>query len=189
MYASSRGQWIRTRKRWAIYLRDKLTCVYCMTKVTDLHKNRRFLTLDHVKDRDDHTATNLVTACSRCNSAKRGQTLAWTAGWLGQNASTLRGRIKVRKDRDFTQYLSGARALLGEVPGVPIASVVRRNSELVKATRATFALPEVRYAAGVGTTPSRADLVVEFHGFEQTFGDDDGNAWDPHTEMMMRGAM
>jgi hypothetical protein len=61
--------WVRPSTRLAIYLRDGLACVWCGASVEDGAK----LTLDHL---DAHTnggnnaATNLVTACHRCNSSR-----------------------------------------------------------------------------------------------------------------------
>src|SRR4051812_35019306 len=41
------GQWITAKKRLAIYLRDRMTCVYCLV---DLHDaDPRDITLDHIK--------------------------------------------------------------------------------------------------------------------------------------------
>jgi 5-methylcytosine-specific restriction endonuclease McrA len=61
--------WIRPEKRQAIYLRDGFACVYCEAKafagVT--------LSLDHLRpfrDGGTNAASNLVTACTRCNSSR-----------------------------------------------------------------------------------------------------------------------
>lgn len=62
------SKWIRKEKRLAIYLRDGLACVYCGRGLEDVQ-----LTLDHVIPRSQgglHEATNLVTACTACNSAR-----------------------------------------------------------------------------------------------------------------------
>jgi 5-methylcytosine-specific restriction endonuclease McrA len=61
--------WIRKEKRLAIYLRDGLACCYCGGAVEDGAK----LTLDHIKCHDhggSNDATNLVTCCHSCNSAR-----------------------------------------------------------------------------------------------------------------------
>ena len=61
--------WIRQEKRLAIYLRDGLACAYCGASVEDGAP----LTLDHLRPVSrggKNEATNLVTACSRCNSAR-----------------------------------------------------------------------------------------------------------------------
>lgn len=54
--------WIRKEKRQAIYGRDGYACVYCGT--------RKRLSLDHIKPRSkggSNEASNLLTACCRCN--------------------------------------------------------------------------------------------------------------------------
>jgi hypothetical protein len=67
--------WIRQVKRLAIYLRDGLSCAYCGESVED----GASLTLDHVlpvvKGGTNH-ASNLVTACIRCNMHKGKRNLA-----------------------------------------------------------------------------------------------------------------
>jgi 5-methylcytosine-specific restriction endonuclease McrA len=66
------SKWIRPEKRARLYHRDGHACVYCGASIyedADL-----VLTLDHVVPcelgGENHHA-NLVTACLRCNSAKR----------------------------------------------------------------------------------------------------------------------
>ena len=66
--------WIRREKRLAIYLRDGLACVYCGESV----ETAAPLTLDHLRPYSKggtNTATNLVTACHRCNSSRGSQTV------------------------------------------------------------------------------------------------------------------
>ena len=61
--------WIRQEKRLALYLRDGLACAYCGASVEDGAQ----LTLDHLRPvsrKGGNEATNLVPACSRCNSAR-----------------------------------------------------------------------------------------------------------------------
>lgn len=56
-----------TRKN--VFKRDNFTCQYCGIK----SKNMKQLTIDHVMPRSrggDSSWTNLVTACSRCNTKK-----------------------------------------------------------------------------------------------------------------------
>lgn len=75
--AGSGSGWIRKDKRLAIYLRDGCACAYCGLAVEDGAE----LTLDHVLACElggTNEATNLVTACLSCNSAKRDLTIrAW----------------------------------------------------------------------------------------------------------------
>lgn len=58
--------------RAAIMLRDAYTCQYCADK-----PGQAALTVDHVVPRSrggEHSWTNLVTACKRCNQRKGNQT-------------------------------------------------------------------------------------------------------------------
>ena len=64
------SKWIRREKRRAIYARDDFRCIYCGAGVED----GATLTLDHVTPRvlgGGNEASNLVTACLHCNSARR----------------------------------------------------------------------------------------------------------------------
>jgi len=66
------SKWIRPEKRLAIYLRDGFACVYC--KVEAEAGEGGGLSLDHVTPREmggTHHATNLVTCCCSCNSARQ----------------------------------------------------------------------------------------------------------------------
>jgi hypothetical protein len=60
--------WISQHKRLAIYLRDGLQCCYCGKNCEEAK-----LTLDHLKPYSkggSNEATNLVTSCISCNSAR-----------------------------------------------------------------------------------------------------------------------
>lgn len=66
--------WISQIKRLAIYLRDGLACCYCGHSC----EQGAQLTLDHVRPARNgggNKATNLATACDRCNRAKGKRTL------------------------------------------------------------------------------------------------------------------
>jgi hypothetical protein len=68
------SKWIRPAKRLAIYARDGFACVYCGSEDR--------LSLDHLTPREiggTHHATNLVTSCVSCNSARRDLPMR---GWL-----------------------------------------------------------------------------------------------------------
>lgn len=68
------SKWIRPEKRWAIYLRDGGDCVYCRG-VFPLGSD---LTLDHIVPRSQggtNDASNLVTVCHPCNSARQDRPL------------------------------------------------------------------------------------------------------------------
>lgn len=63
------GVSIRPEKRLAIYLRDGLACCYCGSALEE----GTLLSLDHLVPHHDggtSEATNLVTACHKCNSAR-----------------------------------------------------------------------------------------------------------------------
>jgi 5-methylcytosine-specific restriction endonuclease McrA len=64
------SKWIRPEKRLAIYSRDGFCCVYCRAEDK--------LSLDHLQPRElggSHEATNLVTCCVSCNSARKDQAM------------------------------------------------------------------------------------------------------------------
>tara|TARA_R100001460_G_scaffold32526_1_gene63813 strand:+ start:1307 stop:1675 length:369 start_codon:yes stop_codon:yes gene_type:complete len=71
------SKWIAVERRWQIYSRDNLACVYCWSCED--------LTLDHVdptrrktwngRDIEDHSNDNLVTCCRSCNSKKHTKSL------------------------------------------------------------------------------------------------------------------
>lgn len=68
------SKWIRREKRLAIYLRDGLACCWCGEGVED----GTSMSLDHLipySQSGSHEASNLVTACSRCNSSRADRTV------------------------------------------------------------------------------------------------------------------
>lgn len=68
------SHWIRPVKRLAIYLRDGLACVYCSSTIEET-----MLTLDHIIPYSQHgtnDASNLVTACGRCNKSRGPRSLS-----------------------------------------------------------------------------------------------------------------
>lgn len=70
------GQWIRSDKRLAIYLRDRFTCLYCLADLHDVDPND--ITLDHVipkADKGTNSEKNLVTCCKSCNSSRQDKPL------------------------------------------------------------------------------------------------------------------
>ena len=101
------GRWIRSEKRLAIYLRDRLTCLYCLA---DLHGAAPAdLTLDHLVARSDggsNEAANLVTACRRCNSSRQDKPLGLFAG------PETRSMIARNCRRSLRRYLILARAIM-----------------------------------------------------------------------------
>ena len=86
------GNWIRGAKRWAIYHRDNVSCVYCGAGYTGPGS----LTLDHVvcwvAGGTNHES-NLVAACHDCNSTRSDLTLDAFVRVRGLNAAVIRERI------------------------------------------------------------------------------------------------
>ena len=98
--------WIRQEKRLAIYLRDGLSCCYCGATVEDGAQ----LSLDHIKPDSkggSNDASNLVTCCSRCNSARGNRSVASfarsVAGYLnhGLEASDITSHIRACQRRQL----------------------------------------------------------------------------------------
>jgi 5-methylcytosine-specific restriction endonuclease McrA len=95
------SSWIRPEKRRRIYARDGYACVYCGKKP----KKPERLTLDHVQPRalgGSNEAGNLVSACSRCNAAKRNRRLAAFLGMLllqGIDAAVVSKRVAAAQRR------------------------------------------------------------------------------------------
>ena len=94
-------------KRLAIYLRDRFTCLYCLT---DLHgADPRDITLDHlvpVSDGGTNDADNLVTACRQCNCSRQDQPLTRFAG------RETREHIRRNTRRSLAPYRKLAQAIL-----------------------------------------------------------------------------
>lgn len=136
------GTWSYPTTRWAVYLRDGLRCGYCGVTLADILADYgdNFLTLDHVvplrpkkggRTGDNHPR-NLVTACYHCNCAKGRDTVTVFARSMGWNARSVRRRVARLRARDVEAYRSGAKVLLGQVPGVPLADLVHDHDWLVR---------------------------------------------------------
>lgn len=65
------GRWISEKKRFAIYLRDGMQCVYCQRSVESA-LGTAGCALDHVVADGGNTEGNLVTCCKECNDSKGG---------------------------------------------------------------------------------------------------------------------
>jgi 5-methylcytosine-specific restriction endonuclease McrA len=100
------GQWIRSEKRLAIYLRDRFTCIYCLA---DLHDAKPMdITLDHIIPKSDggsNSETNLVTACRACNCSRQDKPLSRFAG------PETRKHIRRNLARSLKPYVVLAKAL------------------------------------------------------------------------------
>lgn len=105
------GQWIRTDKRLAIYLRDRFLCMYCCR---DLHgADPMDITLDHIRCQSrggSNSETNLVTSCRSCNCSRQDKPLSRFAG-----KETI-AHIRRNTRRSLAKYRKLAKAILsGEI--------------------------------------------------------------------------
>lgn len=73
----NKGCKVTSHKRLAIYIRDSFACVYCEQ---DLRNARPMdITLDHLVAQTNggtNQATNLVTACRKCNCSRQDKDVA-----------------------------------------------------------------------------------------------------------------
>ena len=108
------SKWITPTRRLAIYLRDRFTCIYCLT---DLHDaDPRDLTIDHLKCghfAGNHGSENLITCCRSCNSSRRDLPLARFA------TKEQRAHITRNTRRSMRQYLKLAKAIMAGELGDP----------------------------------------------------------------------
>lgn len=130
-------QLFRSSTRWAIYLRDGLTCVYCGVSLHELVRRRdgNFLSLDHINLRSGggtNAAENLVTACFACNHRRGARSISAFARELGFPRSTLLNRINQRVRRGTAEYRLAAQIVLGQLEGFPAAQVVLDHDFLVR---------------------------------------------------------
>jgi len=111
--------WIRQTSRLAIYLRDGLACAYCGTGVEDGAQ----LSLDHLKpvsksgEKPNNKPTNLVTCCSRCNSARGNRSVRSfckaVATYLGNdNAAAIERHVRACSKRVLKKHRADAKALI-----------------------------------------------------------------------------
>lgn len=131
------SQYLRPATRWAIYLRDDTSCVYCGITLTQIleHRDGNFLTVDHVRLRSKgggHEPENLVTCCYFCNGERGRKTLTKFAETRGEKESTLRSRVRRRTAKDLEQYRPAAQLALGMVPGFPVQKIVQDHDFLVR---------------------------------------------------------
>ena len=109
--------WCRQDKRLAVYLRDGLSCCYCGHSL----EHGAALTLDHCRPRSkggDNAASNLVTACERCNKARQDRPLTvWAravAEYLnnGLTDRDILGHVRRCRQRVLKQYRAEAKRLI-----------------------------------------------------------------------------
>lgn len=136
--------WLRRDKRLAIYLRDACRCAYCGSAVipgahpTDAGvDSTQVATIDHVRPRADfiratdgspkavkralakaNRESNLVTACSRCNSSKqdapRADWSAYVERELSVDAVDMWARVDASTALPLTPYRRAAKRLLDD---------------------------------------------------------------------------
>ena len=135
------GQWVFPTTRWALYLRDDLRCLYCQVTIAEVLEEREdnFLTLDHLRPRakgtPDNSPANLMACCYTCNFLKGNRSVRRFCQEMGWRESTIRSRIKKRRQRDVEAFRPAAKLLLGTLPGVPgltITQLVVDHDWLVK---------------------------------------------------------
>lgn len=84
------SKWISPKRRMAIYLRDYFTCQFCGMDL--IGESPRDVHLDHIVPRDEggsHQASNLLTTCGSCNSARHNTDFDWWCATKGYDADTL----------------------------------------------------------------------------------------------------
>lgn len=105
------GAWIRPVRRLAINLRDGFRCAWCER---DLHGAApRDVTLDHLVPRIEggtHDASNLITACQKCNSLR--QDTPWRV--FAERFPGSAQRIVNQRRRSLARYVRLARAILAK---------------------------------------------------------------------------
>lgn len=107
------SKWIRPAKRIAIYLRDGYACAYCRSELR--------LSLDHLTPRElggTHDASNLVTSCVSCNSARRDLSMrAWMQVLRDRGVDTTKMGRRIRRLVVKPLDLGTAKALLAARKG------------------------------------------------------------------------
>lgn len=117
------SSWIRREKRLAIYLRDGFICVYCRRDLRDAAKSE--VSLDHLIPRSeggDNHQTNLVTACTPCNSSRQDRSLLdWALSQSFTMAQVSRIQEAIGKAITTALNIELAKAILsGETPEIEV---------------------------------------------------------------------
>lgn len=109
------SKWIRPERRLALYLRDGLACAYCGCGI----EGGAQLSLDHLKPYSrggGNESANLVTACTRCNSARGNRSVAAfaraVAEYLNEPDSASEIVARVRRFARRLPDVAGAREIL-----------------------------------------------------------------------------
>ena len=115
-----KGQWIRTEKRLAIYVRDSFRCCYCGADLR--HAAPADITLDHLLPRSSggtNEASNLVTACRSCNSSHQDRP------WVDYATGGARDRIEQLRREPLNLAL--AKAILSGEQAAAVADLEARR--------------------------------------------------------------
>lgn len=109
----TKGAWIRAELREALYLRDGRRCVYCGTSEEKLTGSAR-LTLDHKTPPSRYRGkyypnhpTNLLTACTTCNTDKGTMTMPEYVKSIGK--PKLNHKLRCHLRRDWEPYIDQVR--------------------------------------------------------------------------------
>lgn len=115
------SKWITRTRRLAIYIRDGFACQYCGRDLRGAEP--REVTLDHLQPQcrgGSHAASNLVTACGRCNYGRKEQTW-WTYAPAG-------AKVRIQRTRRRRLNMALARALFrGEVSVMEVYRTCKEN--------------------------------------------------------------
>lgn len=98
--------WINKTTRLAVWWRDDFTCVFCGKGAPDVR-----LSLDHLSEPDDHTASTLVTACVSCNSARKRSSVRSFCLARGWSPGTVWKRIRTQQAKPLAPYRHAVRTL------------------------------------------------------------------------------
>lgn len=113
--------WCRKDLRLGVYLRDGMACLWCGSGLED----GVMLTLDHLTPRSEgggNGATNLVTACRKCNSSRADRPVdefaAAAAGYLnhGVTGAEIADAVREHAARPIRPYRDEAKAILARRP-------------------------------------------------------------------------
>jgi hypothetical protein len=107
--------WVRQTTRLAIYLRDGMACAYC----GDTTEDGARLSLDHLKPHSHgggNNPANLVTCCTRCNSARGNRSVRSFCRSVGEyldaDAKKIENHVRACSRRSMSGPRSEARTLI-----------------------------------------------------------------------------
>ena len=112
------GGWIRPKRRWALYLRDDLACVYCRREIAHILLADCFLTLDHLrlKAHSDNGWRDVITACSSCNNLRHTEPWREFAASMPDGPKQVIARVQRQIRRSERKFLTAAAQLLQDRP-------------------------------------------------------------------------